>query len=60
MVLQWGTLKAGLVMCPGQRDGGVEGVHVSDDRRSGSGCIWEKKCIILKNADREMKEELNS
>ena len=41
MVLQWDTLKAGLVMCPVQRDGGAEGGHVSDDRRVGSGCKYK-------------------
>ena len=40
VVLQWDAFKAGLVMCPVQRDGGVEGGHVSDDRRVGSGCKW--------------------
>ena len=47
MVLQWDALKAGLVVCPAQRDGGAEGSHVSDNRRVGSGCKWKgRKCII--------------
>ena len=46
MVLQWDTLKAGLVLCPVQRDGGAEGGHVSDNRRVGSGCNGQEKCII--------------
>ena len=46
MVLQWDTLKAGLVVCPVQRDGGAEGGHVSDDRRVGSGCKWTGEHVI--------------
>ena len=48
MVLQWDTLKAGLVVCPVQRDGGaVEGGHVSDDRRVGSGWKWKGVNVSL-------------
>ena len=47
MVLQWDTLKAGLVVCPVQRDGGAEGSHISDDRRVGSGCKWEGENVSL-------------
>ena len=48
MVLQWDTLKAGLVVCPVQRDGGAEGGHVSDDRRVGSGCM----CTYVKRYEK--------
>ena len=41
MVFQLDALKAGLVVCPVQRDGSAEGGHVSDDRRVGSGCEWK-------------------
>ena len=43
MVLQWDALKAGLVVCPVQRDRGAEGGHASDDRRVGSGFKWKKE-----------------
>ena len=47
MVLQWDTLKAGFVVRPVQRDGGVEGGHVSDDRRAGSSCKWKGEDVSL-------------
>ena len=47
MVLQWDALKAGLVVCPVQRDGGAEGGHASDDRRVGSGCKWKGENVSL-------------
>lgn len=41
MVIHWDILKAGLTMCPLQRDGGVGRVYSGNDRRVGSG--WKQR-----------------